>query len=120
MTASFPCAWNRDGRGLLLATAASTPALSTPAGFRLLVSLKGELVETVATRLASPAAGELHRDGRGALEKDQAREFVGEAIREGVGPWGPLVDRLWERATLQVVEQCTAVLQVKEGVGEGA
>lgn len=80
--------------------------------FRLLRALKTDLTAGAASRISAPAAGEHHREGRGALAENDASELVGAAVAEGVGTWGGLVQDLWEKATSQVTQQCTAMLQV--------
>lgn len=67
-----------------------------------------------ASRTSAPAAGEGHRGGRGALAEVDAKALIGEAVAEGVGLWGGLVQTLWEKATFQVAEQCSAMLQVRK------
>lgn len=83
---------------------------------KLLLCLQNELVAIAARRLSEPAAGERHRDGRGAMEEGDARELLEEAVREGVGEWGMLVGNLWEKTTSQVAEQCMAMLQAIKGI----
>lgn len=72
------------------------------------------MVRVAASRIAAPAAGESHREGRGALSKEDAELLVGEAVAEGAGAWGTLMKTLWDKATSRVAEQCTAMLQVDE------
>lgn len=81
--------------------------------------MQSDYVDTAARSLSARAPGERHRDGLGAFEEGEAKALMGEAIREAVGAWEPLVDRLWEKATSQVAEQCTAMLQVKPSLGVG-
>lgn len=80
---------------------------------RLLLALKSEFAAATASCISAPAPGEPHREGRGALEEEDAKELVGQAVAEGVGAWGGLVQNLWKKATTQVAEQCTAMLQVR-------
>lgn len=83
---------------------------------RLLGALKTDFVSVAARSIAAPAAGERHRAGEGALEKEEAKELVGEAVAEAVGAWGVLVENLWEKATSQVAEKCMAMLQVGQTI----